>query len=141
MPKFQLISAFVMIGGDQNNQVHRGPDQPLTLPEIYVLRSIHGGEDKVHELVVVGEVERSMAEERDRLIEKYGSNRVTALFPVALPLPAGDEGLPTADEVAAGEKAKAEAVAKVRAKKDNKPKGGTADLTPPTAPAVPPALM
>lgn len=132
MAKFQSLAAFVALGGDNNNTVARGVDNPLTLPEVMILRVLHGGEAKVHGVVVVGEVERSDQDERQRLTMKYGNAQVNHVFPVAMALPLADEMLPHQDEVNAALQASNAALADARAKR-GKPKAKAA------APALTPA--
>lgn len=119
MPKFQLLTGFVNLGGSRDNVAFRGEDNPMTLAESIVLAAIHGGPEHVHSLVSIGEDERSHADELARLSQKYG--KVAAeLFPVLAgqpALPERDDNLPTPEEVAAGEEAKKAAIAKARTKK------------------------
>jgi hypothetical protein len=122
MSKFQLLSAFVNLAGDRDNVVHRIASEPITYPEMIVLRTIHGGEDHVHGLVDVGTVERPDAVERERLSLIYGKV-VTDVFPGAiLSLPAGDTSIPTQDEVAAADTASKDAMARTRAAKPGRVK-------------------
>lgn len=102
MPKFQVLTGVVNLGGDRDQQAVRGADNPITFPEAMVLRHVHGGVDHVHSLVSInghplGE-ERSDAEERDRLISLYGAKSVAELFPGGLPLPQADASIITAEE-------------------------------------------
>jgi hypothetical protein len=100
MSKFQTLSVFINLGGDRDNVVHRIPEDPVTYPEMIVLRTIHGGEDHVYGLVEVGSVDRDDAVERERLALKYGKI-VSEVFPGAImSLPAGDTSIPTLAEVA-----------------------------------------
>jgi hypothetical protein len=58
----------VRLSGSLYNEV---PKSDVTVPEIIILRVIHGGE-AVAEIVEVEGVKRSDAEERDRLAHIYG---------------------------------------------------------------------
>nr|WP_321525800.1 hypothetical protein [uncultured Cohaesibacter sp.] len=121
MPKFQLLSAHINIGGNHNHTVVRGIDRPLTLAEITVLQGIHG-EDAVHTIVEIGREERDTRSEVNRLAHTYGGI-VGQLFPMVgskATLPLEDDSFPTIEEVRAGEIAAREAREKVRTSK--KPK-------------------
>lgn len=141
MPKFQALSAIINLAADRDQQVYRGADNPVTLPEVYVLRTIHGGSDHVHSLVSIELPSghplagvRDDASERQRLYEVYGKGVVDAVFPPSIPLPVEDLSIQTFEEVEAARIASEKAVQAVRAKK-----AGKADPapTPPAAPAVP----
>lgn len=107
MPKIQLISCRINIGGDRNNVVVRGPDRPVTFPEALVLQALHGGSDHVHSLVDVGSEERDISEEFERLVLTYGGI-VRSLFPSPggrPSIPLGDENIPTLEAVTAARQA------------------------------------
>ena len=138
MPKFQALTAIINLAGDRDQQVYRGTDNPITLPEAFVLRTIHGGSDHVHSLVSIEVAPghplsgvRDDASERLRLYEIYGKGVVDAVFPPSIPLPVEDHSIQTAEEVEAVRVASEKAVRAVRAKKS-----GKADPAP-AAPAVP----
>lgn len=136
MSDFQLVSAFVNLAGDRDNVVVKGATEAITFPEALVLRAIHGGDEHVYDLVVVGSVQRSMAEEYERLQNIYGSI-VQKVFPKIgnmATLPTGDEALPTQEEVDAAKKAAADAREAVRAKAPKKKKAADADADAPDAP-------
>lgn len=122
MAKFQLLSAYINLAGDRDNVVYRGPDNPITFPEAMILRVLHGGDDHVHTLIVVGETERATDEERARLGEKYGTALLNTIFPQGMPLPSGSPSLPTLEEVQAAEQAAEKARAEARAKRETKPR-------------------
>jgi hypothetical protein len=142
MPAFQKITAFVNVGGNRDQVVYKGEEEALTLPEVMVLRAIHGGVEHVHGLVVVGEEEMDPDIERERLGLKYGSNLVGSIFPMGVPLPVADQSLPSREEVEASAAAAREAAEKVRAKKVRAKKAGKAEDKAPAktaekAPTVP----
>lgn len=91
MAKFQLLSCEVALAGDVLNVVARHAFIPVTYPEMLVLRYIHGGES-ITKIIDVGYVERSDAEERERLIVAYGRETIQdKMFPgIGTRLPAGD---------------------------------------------------
>ena len=99
MSNFQLLGARINLGGDARSVVVRGKTRPLTLPEVYLLRVIHHGEANVFDLMDVGEVDRTQAEERSRLESLYGRKLVNEVFPGAVTsLPERDETLLTLEE-------------------------------------------
>ncbi len=66
-----LCSAYIALGGDIRNVVHRSAFEPISYPEIEVLRAIHG-DDAVRDVEVVGEHPSSAKEEKERLLTIYG---------------------------------------------------------------------
>jgi len=99
MPRYQLCSCYVALANDPEQVVHRGAERPVTLPEIEILNRIHGNETgyyPVSDVEIVGyTVPRTDQQERQRLIEIYGSTAVHEAFPDTVrPLPFYDTGLP-----------------------------------------------
>jgi hypothetical protein len=132
MPKMQMLAAFVNLGGDRDNVVYRGPDNPISLPEMFVLRAVHGGDDHVHGVAIVSVQNVDQTAEHERLTRLYG-RIVNDIFPnlAGRPnMPLEDDSLPTLDDVLAANAAAAEVLAQRRAAAD-------ASTTP--APALPPA--
>lgn len=128
MPKFQLLTGYVHLAGERNNSVYRGPDNPITYPESLILAVIHGGSEHVHTLIEVGEVEREMHEEMDRLTQKYGPVAAKA-FPALggrPSLPERDDNIPNQEQVAASKAAAAEALEAAKSEGKTKPAGKTA---------------
>lgn len=143
MPKFQALTAIINLAGDRDQQVYRGTDNPITLPEAFVLRTIHGGADHVHSLVSIevpaGHLlsgNRDDASERLRLYEIYGKTVVDAVFPPSIPLPVEDHSIQTAEEVEAVRVASEKAVQAVRAKKTGKGEVAAAPAAAPVVPAI-----
>jgi hypothetical protein len=83
MPRYQLLSCNVAQGGEQNCIVHRGPDDPVTYPELVLLQFIHGGA-AVTDAKAVGWVDRHPKEERERLTLLYRDQVVNAVYPGAV---------------------------------------------------------
>lgn len=78
-----LVTAFIALGGDHNNIVHRGPREPVSWPEVGLLQFIHG-EQSVYNCEVCGEVEVRPAVEKSRLASIYG-DVVEAVYPGRAP--------------------------------------------------------
>jgi hypothetical protein len=113
---FQIVSAFVCLGGSRENVVHKGTDAAVTYPEILVLQALHGGAEFVHTVVVEGTIERDMGEEFLRLQHTYGEI-VEKVFPSLAGmhvLPQGDPALASREEVDAAAQAGAAAANAVR---------------------------
>lgn len=136
MAVFQLLSATINIGGSRDQTVVRGDDNDgITIPEMHVLRVMHGGAEHVHSETVIGEVERDPGEERTRLVLLYGKGPVDQVFPGMSPLPTRDDTLPTREEHLAALQAAEEARARV---KKSKSASATPVPAPPPAPPAPP---
>lgn len=96
----QILSAKIAPGGNETLVVVRND---LTPADIHILRKMHGY-NAVRDIKVVGQIKRSSAEERQRLMLTYKAEYITAVFPsVAYPLPQEyeDEGNP--DDVLYGD--------------------------------------
>lgn len=122
MATFQILSAYVNIGGSRDNVVFRGPDNPITYPEMLVLQRLHGGEEHVFGALELGRKERDMDVEGTRLTERYGK-AVAEVFPrmgSRYQLPTHAEGIATVEEEAAATAAAEAAKAKVRNKNKGK---------------------
>jgi hypothetical protein len=91
MTKFQLLSCDVALAGDILNVVARHAFNPVTYPELLVLRYLHG-ENAITNIFDVGHVERDEDDEFKRLMETYGGETVREkIFPGAgARLPNGD---------------------------------------------------
>jgi hypothetical protein len=92
--QFQLLTADITLGGSDGsgsiNVVSRGPFNPVTYPELILLRVIHGGAQWVTNIFDCGHVERTDEQERSRLIDLYGMKNVTDVFPGQQLIPNGD---------------------------------------------------
>lgn len=80
-----LCSAYIALGGDTNNVVYRGPDNPVSWPEIGVIQFIHG-EEAVYNIELVDEREVSRSAEKQRLADLYGVVNVEHLYPGRSPV-------------------------------------------------------
>jgi hypothetical protein len=79
------VSAKIALGGDSNNVLYRGPDVPVSWPEIRVLQHLHG-EDNVFDCEYVGQEHATTQAEKMRLLGLYGSEAVNICFPGARPM-------------------------------------------------------
>jgi hypothetical protein len=78
------VSAKIALGGDPNNVLYRGPDKPVSWPEIRVLQHLHG-EDNVFDCEYVGQEPATTQAEKMRLLGLYGAEAVNICFPGARP--------------------------------------------------------
>ena len=119
MAQFQLLSCYVHLGGERGNVVFRGKSMPVTYPEALLLQAIHGGQEHVHTMIAIGEVERSHDEEFMRLQERYGAIVKTAFPTLAgrVSLPERDDNVPTQEEVNEAKAASDEAMKSAKAKR------------------------
>ena len=80
-----FVACKIALGGDSNNVIYRGPDVPVSWPEIRVLQHLHG-EDNVFDCEYVGEDSSTTQAEKMRLLGLYGSEAVNICFPGARPM-------------------------------------------------------
>lgn len=85
MSKMHLCSCLISLAGDDRNQVFKSEENAVSLPEIQVLRQIHGA-DAVSEIKVIGDTDTDPAREKARLSAIYGSTVVDQLYPGFAPL-------------------------------------------------------
>lgn len=134
MPKMQMLAAFVNLGGDRDNVVHRDQFNPISFPEALVLQVVHGGPDHVHTLIEVSRVDVNPAEERERLRLLYGKI-VDETFPAVggtAGLPLMNESLPTLEDVRAADEAASKTLAARKARKNSRAEPTSAPASPPT---------
>ena len=93
------VACKIALGGDSNNVIYRGPDVPVSWPEIRVLQHLHG-EDNVFDCEYVSEDSSTTQAEKMRLLGLYGSEAVNICFPGSRPMMdmqwPGDRGEPIA---------------------------------------------
>lgn len=122
----QLLIANIALQNDPRNVVHRGPTNPITLPESLVLRAVHGN-SALTEVAELRREDRDHKVELERLSRRYGGI-VGEVFPLVAgraAIPGVDDDIPTVAEVSAGEEARTAARAGARkapAKSKAKPK-------------------
>ena len=80
-----FVACKVALGGDSNNVIYRGPDVPVSWPEIRVLQHLHG-EDNVFDCEYVGHDSSTSQAEKMRLLGLYGTEAVNICFPGSRPM-------------------------------------------------------
>lgn len=75
-----LCTAIVAIAGDVGQQVYRTPFTPISLPEVNVLRYLHG-DSAVQHIKPFADVQQTARDERDRLARIYGAVVGEAVYP------------------------------------------------------------
>ena len=80
-----FVACKVALGGDANNVIYRGPDVPVSWPEIRVLQHLHG-EDNVFDCEYVGHDSSTSQAEKMRLLGLYGSEAVNICYPGSRPM-------------------------------------------------------
>jgi len=75
-----ICTAYIMLGGDQGSVVFRGPDNPVSWPEVGVLQTLHG-EECVFNINVIDDIVRHRAAEKVRLQAIYGTEVVEKIYP------------------------------------------------------------
>ena len=95
MPAFDLINVQIALGGDIRSIVDRSyPENAVTWPEYEIIAHIHGA-GSMRDATNSGEtVNRTQAEERERLISLYGAEAMGLVYggtAATLPTKAADE--------------------------------------------------
>jgi hypothetical protein len=79
------VTAKIALSGDVANIMYRGPDRPVSWPEVTVLQYIHG-DDAVYDCEFVRSEVSSAQVEKRRLLGVYGATAINELFPGARPI-------------------------------------------------------
>jgi hypothetical protein len=80
-----FVTAKIALGGDTMNVMYRGPDNPVSWPEVRVLQHLHGDENVFDCEFVRSEHVLTQAEKM-RLLGVYGAEVVNLCFPGARPM-------------------------------------------------------
>jgi hypothetical protein len=80
-----LVACKIALGGDSNNVIYRGPDTPVSWPEIRVLQHLHG-EDNVFDCEYVDQDSSTTQVEKMRLLGLYGAEAVNICYPGSRPM-------------------------------------------------------
>ena len=80
-----FVSCKIALGGDSNNVLYRGPDVPVSWPEVRVLQHLHG-EDNIFDCEFVRAEHATAQAEKMRLLGLYGSEAVNICFPGSRPM-------------------------------------------------------
>jgi hypothetical protein len=75
-----FVSCKIKLAGDVRSEVVRDAFDPVSYPEIEVIRFIHG-ETSVSDVKIVADAQQSAREEKERLALKYGVQILEAVFP------------------------------------------------------------
>jgi hypothetical protein len=75
-----FCTAYVRIADDKDQVVYRDEFNPVSWPEVELLRSIHG-DDAVHTVIPFVRIDQNPREERARLVLRYGKPYVDECFP------------------------------------------------------------
>jgi hypothetical protein len=78
------VSCKIALGGDPNNVLYRGPDVPVSWPEVRVLQQLHG-EDNVFDCEFAGSEPTTIQAEKMRLLGLYGTEAVGFCYPGSRP--------------------------------------------------------
>ena len=84
MAEMDWVECEIMIGGDMRMIAYKGPSEPLSIPEIAVLRELHG-EDSIRNMKYVKTTESTPGEEKLRLLSKYSADKVNTAYPGRAP--------------------------------------------------------
>ena len=79
------VTAKIALGGDQLHIMYRGPDNPVSWPEVRVLQRLHG-DDSVFDCDFVRSEQSNVQMEKMRLVGVYGVEVVNLIYPGARPL-------------------------------------------------------
>jgi hypothetical protein len=79
------VACKIALGGDSNNVIYRGPDTPVSWPEIRVLQHLHG-EENVFDCEYVGSESVTSQAEKMRLLGLYGAVAVNICYPGSRPM-------------------------------------------------------
>jgi hypothetical protein len=74
------VTANIALQGDVRNIMYRGPDQPVSWPEVGVLQFLHG-EEAVYGCEYVRSERSTTQQEKDRLISIYGREPIELVYP------------------------------------------------------------
>jgi hypothetical protein len=75
-----FCTAKINLSGDLRNVVYRDHFEPISWPEVDVLRFLHG-DDAINDVKAFVRVEQSPKDEKERLRLKYGNDVVEQVYP------------------------------------------------------------
>ena len=84
MAEMDWVTCEIIIGGDARMIGYKGSSDPMSIPEVAVLREIHG-EESVQNLKYFKTTETTAGEEKIRLLSKYSAAPVNTAFPGRAP--------------------------------------------------------
>ena len=80
-----FVACKISLGGDTANVLYRGPDNPVSWPEIRVLQYLHG-ENNVFDCEFAYSEHAVTQAEKMRLLGLYGAEPVNICYPGARPM-------------------------------------------------------
>ncbi|HEY1431141.1 MAG TPA: hypothetical protein VGF39_05875 [Stellaceae bacterium] len=79
------VSAKIQLGGEVGHVMYRGPDNPVSWPEVRVLQHLHGDES-VYDCDFAREAPATAQMEKMRLLSLYGAEAVNMVYPGQRPI-------------------------------------------------------
>jgi hypothetical protein len=79
------VSCKVALGGDPANVMYRGPERPVSWPEVLVLQYLHG-EESVYDAEFAHAEHSNVQTEKMRLLGIYGKDAIDDCYPGARPV-------------------------------------------------------
>ncbi len=80
MAELDWVTCKIALAGDVRSIIHRGPHDPVSVPELEVIMALHGS-DAVRDPEYLTTTESSAAEEKARLLGKYSERDVSGVYP------------------------------------------------------------
>jgi hypothetical protein len=78
------VTAKIALGGEAQHIMYRGPDAPVSWPEVRVLQQLHG-EDSVFDCDFVRSEHANVQTEKMRLLSIYGKEAIDNVYPGSRP--------------------------------------------------------
>ena len=78
------VTAMIQLGGDAQQVLYRGPERPVSWPEVTVLQFLHG-DTSVYDCEFVVDEPTTVQREKQRLIGIYGAEAIANVYPGARP--------------------------------------------------------
>jgi hypothetical protein len=78
------VTAKIALGGEATQVLYRGPDRPVSWPEVLVLQALHG-ESNVFDADFLMSQPSNIQEEKNRLLGLYGKDIVDQCYPGSRP--------------------------------------------------------
>ena len=79
------MSCKIALGGDPGNIMYRGPERPVSWPEVQVLQYLHG-EEAIYDAEFAHAEHSNVQSEKMRLLGIYGKDVIDNCYPGARPM-------------------------------------------------------